>query len=262
MTENDRSGNGPDVPTPPSPGTPAAGSATPPLSTPEAGSATPPPPTSAPAPGSPTPPSTPATDSPPPYVPAEQQPPRQPANPRGQIRQQQPGVTQPRSPSLAEQRARAQAEREQVEAAMAAEAELARKKKLRKRLLIGGGVTVGVVALVAVGYAALSPSNVTATCVTNDDVVVQDDNFCDESYATSHGGHVSNGFIFLPIGNGGYNQYRYNYGGTGVVGQKISGGTTVMPPKANITTRSGSTVQRGGFGVSSGGSKSGTSGGS
>jgi hypothetical protein len=200
--------------------------------------------------------------TPPPYVPAEQQPPQQPANPRGQIRHQQPGQTKPRPPTLAEQRARAQAERQQVEAAMAREAEFARKKKLRKRLLIGGGVTVGVVALVAVGYAALSPSDVTATCVTSDDVVVQDDNFCDETYATSHGGHVSNGFIFLPIGGGGYNQYRYNYGGTGVVGQKISGGTTVKPPKANITSRSGSTVQRGGFGVSSGGSKSGTSGGS
>ncbi|MFD9733936.1 cell envelope integrity protein TolA [Umezawaea sp. NPDC059074] len=235
MTENDRSGTS---------------------GTPESGQNVPTPPSGVPAGGAPT-----GGSTPPPYVPATEQPPQQPSNPRGRIRQQD-GSTKPRPPSLAEQRAREQAQRELVAADEAREAEYARKKKIRKRLLIGGGVTVGVVALVAVGYAALSPSNVTATCTTSDDVVVADDNNCDENYARAHGGYSSGGFIFMPLVGGGYSQYRYNYGGTGVVGQKISGGTTVKPPKANISTRSGTSVQRGGFGVSSGGSKSGTSGGS
>jgi hypothetical protein len=194
-------------------------------------------------------------------VPATDQPPQQPSNPRGRIRQQD-GSTKPKPPSLAEQRAREQAQRDLIAADQAREAEYARKKKLRKRLLIGGGVTVGVVALVAIGYAALSPDEVTATCVTKDDVVVADDNNCDENYARSHGGYATGGFIYMPIVGGGYSQYRYNYGGSGVVGQKIAGGTTVKPPKASISTRSGTSIQRGGFGVSSGGSKSGTSGGS
>ncbi|PRY46025.1 hypothetical protein [Umezawaea tangerina] len=235
MTENDRSGTS---------GTPWTGSEgpTPPSGVPSSG---------VPAEGS----------APPPYVPATEQPPQQPTNPRGRIRQQD-GSSKPRPPTLAEQRARAAAQQELIEADQAREAEYQRKKKLRKRLLIGGGVTVGVVALVAIGYAALSPDNVTATCVTNDDVVVADDNNCDENYARAHGGYTSGGFIYMPIVGGGYSQYRYNYGGTGVVGQKISGGTTVKPPKASISTRSGTSIQRGGFGVSSGGSKSGTSGGS
>lgn len=231
MTENDRSGTpGPDVPTPPS-GWPAGGQATPP------------------------------SGSPPPYVPPPVQPPSQPppGSQRGQIRSQEAGSTKPRPPTLAEQRARLQAEHQQREMALAAEAAVARKAKKRKHLLIGGGVTVGVVALVAIGYAALKPDNVTATCTTTDDVVVADDQNCDEDYARAHGGYSSGGIIFLPIVGGGHSQYRYNYGGTGSVGQKISGGSTVAPPKANITTRSGSTVQRGGFGVSSGGSKSGGS---
>jgi len=229
MTENDRSGTpGPDAPTPPS-GLPAGGSATPP------------------------------SGSPPPYVPPPE-PTRQqaPGNQRGQIRSQEAGRTKARPPTLAEQRARQQAEHQQREMALAADAEVARKAKKRKRLLIGGGVTVGVVALVAIGYAALKPDNVTATCTTSDDVVVADDQNCDETYVRSHGGYSSGGIMFLPLPGGGYSQYRYNYGGTGSVGQKISGGSTVAPPKANISTRSGSTIQRGGFGVSSG-SKSGGS---
>ena len=234
MTENDRSGtsgtpeNGPNAPTPPS-GVPTGG--------------------------------VPAGGSPPPYVPAPDQPIQQPSNPRGRIRQPD-GQTRARPPTLAEQRAREQAQRDLIAADQARAAEYARKKKIRKRLLIGGGVTVGVVALVAIGYAALSPDNVTATCTSSDDVVVADDNNCDEDYARAHGGYSSGGFIYMPIGGGGYSQYRYNYGGTGVVGQKIAGGTTVKPPKASISTRSGTSIQRGGFGVSSGGSKSGTSGGS
>ncbi|GGP37273.1 hypothetical protein [Saccharothrix coeruleofusca] len=185
--------------------------------------------------------------TPPPYVPAPQQ---QPA--RGKIRRQESGVTKPRPPTLAEQRAREQALREQEQQRAALEAEQARKAKLRKRLLIGGGVTVGVVGVVAIWYAVASPDEVEAQC-TRDDVVVEDQ-YCDENYARSHGGYSSGGFIYI-----GGSSYRYHYGGPSTpVGQKVTGGSYTAPKGATITTKSGTTVQRGGFGVS-GGSKSGGS---
>lgn len=136
---------------------------------------------------------------------------------------------------------------------MAAEAAAwEKKRKRRKRLLIGGGVTAGVVGLVAIWYAAASPDNVTAQCTDQNGIVVDDD-YCDESYYRSHGGHSSGGFIYI-----GGSSYRYNYGGTGAIGQKVSGGSYTLPKGANVSTKSGTTVQRGGFGIS-GGSKSGGS---
>ncbi|MEU6154741.1 hypothetical protein ABZ816_32595 [Actinosynnema sp. NPDC047251] len=180
------------------------------------------------------------------------QPGGQPGQKRGQVRQQQPGVTQPRPPTVAEQRARAQEIQRRQQAELAEEAERARKKKLRKRLLIGGGVAVGVVGVVAIWYAASSPDDVEAQC-TQDGVVV-DDQYCDDNYARSHGGYTSGGFIYI-----GGSSYRYHYGGSSVpVGQKVSGGSYTVPKGANVTTKSGTTIQRGGFGVS-GGSKSGGS---
>ncbi|WP_308199179.1 hypothetical protein [Saccharothrix sp. S26] len=195
--------------------------------------------------------------TPPPYVPPTPPDARGPSDGpprggRGQIRQQEPGQTKPRPPTLAEQRARAAAIEQQREQQLAVEAEEARRKKLRKRLLIGGGVAVGVAGVVAIWYAASSPDDVVAQCV-KDDVVVEDQ-YCDESYARTHGGYVSGGFIYI-----GGSSYRYNYGAPSTpVGQKISGGTYTMPKGANISTKSGTVVQRGGFGVS-GGSKSGGS---
>jgi hypothetical protein len=189
--------------------------------------------------------------TPPPYVPPAPQGPPAPGG-RGQIRNQEPGVTKPRPPTLAEQRARALAIEQEREQQLALEAEEKRRKKLRKRLLIGGGVAVGVVGVVAIWYAASSPDEVEAQC-TQDDVVVEDQ-YCDESYARSHGGYTSGGFIYI-----GGSSYRYHYGGSGVpVGQKVSGGSYTVPKGANVTTKSGTVVQRGGFGVS-GGSKSGGS---
>ncbi|MGM1064964.1 hypothetical protein [Saccharothrix sp. Mg75] len=196
----------------------------------------------------PTPPAGGAT--PPPYAPPPS--PGQGQAGRGQIRRQEPGRTKPRPPTLAEQRARAQAIEEQREAELAREAEEKRKKKLRKRLLIGGGVTVGVVGVVAIWYAASSPDDVTAQCT--DDGVVVEDQYCDDNYARSHGGYSSGGFIYI-----GGNSYRYHYGSAPLsVGQKVSGGSYTIPKGANVTTKSGTTIQRGGFGVS-GGSKSGGS---
>ncbi|MFE2755497.1 hypothetical protein ACFXGA_26195 [Actinosynnema sp. NPDC059335] len=188
--------------------------------------------------------------TPPPYVPPTEQ--ASPPAGRGQIRNQEPGRTKPRPPTLAEQRARAAAIEQQREQQLAVEAEEARRRKLRKRLLVGGGVAAGVVGVVAIWYAVSSPDDVEAQC-TRDDVVVEDQ-YCDENYARSHGGYVSGGFIYI-----GGSSYRYHYGGPSTpVGQKVSGGSYTMPKGANISTKSGTVVQRGGFGVS-GGSKSGGS---
>ncbi|GGU21788.1 hypothetical protein [Lentzea flava] len=187
---------------------------------------------------------------PPPYQPAPQpQPPVKKG--KGSVRQQQAGVTKPRQPTVAEQRARAAALKAQQERFAAESAAFEKRRKTRKRLLIGGGVTLGVVALVAIWYAAASPKNVQAQCTDQNNVIVDDD-YCSDSYYRSHGGYSSGGFIYI-----GSNSYRYNYGGTGVVGQKVTGGSYTIPKGANVTTKSGTTVQRGGFGISSGSSSSG-----
>lgn len=193
------------------------------------------------------------------------QPPQEPPK-RGSMRFQD-GSTEARQPSLAEQRARQQALAEQerqeeldAEAARAAE----KKSSTKRKLLIGTGVTVGLVGLVATYYTVAKPEEVTAVCTTKDEIVDNDQN-CDENYVRSHGGYSSGGFFFLPIIGGGTNSYRYNYGGSGAIGQRVSGGSYNPPSsRANVRTKSGTTVQRGGFGISgkSGSSGSGKSGGS
>ena len=177
--------------------------------------------------------------------------------------------TKPREPTLAERRARQhaeQAEREaEVQAEADAEAEVERRRK-RKRVMIGAGVTVGIAAVVAGLVLASQSDDVTARCTSNDaannGTVVQDQ-YCDEDYVNSHGGHIANGIIFLPIpGGGGYSQYHYYYGGSGNIGQRVSGGSYTQPSSGTIKTGSGNTVSRGGLGVSSksggGGSDSGS----
>jgi hypothetical protein len=171
--------------------------------------------------------------------------------------------TTARQPSLGEQRARRQAliEEEEREALEQQNAEVAERKSATKRkILIGAGVTVGLVGLVATYYTVAKPAEVTAICASDKDVVAADNN-CDEAYWTTHGGHMSGGFLFVPIigGGGGFNSYRYNYGGQGAVGSPVSGGSYTAPPNANVTTKSGKSIQRGGFGISNK-SSSGTSG--
>ncbi|MEV5719972.1 hypothetical protein AB0L41_39310 [Amycolatopsis mediterranei] len=184
------------------------------------------------------------------------QPPPEPPK-RGSMRFQDSN-TRPKEPSLAEQRARQQAlvqEERDEELARQADAKAA----TRRKILIGSGVTVGLVGLVATFYTVAKPTEVTAVCTDSNGVVQNDDN-CDENYVTSHGGYHSGGFLFLPIPGGGYNSYRYNYGGQGVVGQRVSGGTYDAPSsRSNVNTKSGKSVQRGGFGISG---KSGGTGGS
>ena len=168
--------------------------------------------------------------------------------------------TRPRPPSVAEQRARREAEAEFA----AREAAAGAKNATRRRVMIGTGVTVGVAALVGAWYLLASPTTVSAQCTVagtggDADTIVADQN-CDPDYANTHGGYVSNGFIFLPLPGGGYRQYHYYYGGTtGTIGQRATGGSFTAPSNATVKTPSGKTVQRGGFGITgkSGGGSSG-----
>ena len=184
---------------------------------------------------------------------------------RGRIRQQDENTT-PREPTLAERRARERAERrkrQEEEERLTAEA--AGRKK-RKRILIGTGVTVGVVAIIAIGYAVSSSDDeVEARCVDANNVVVDDSNCVTPATGSSTTYYGGGGFYPIFIGGGG-GQYHYNYGGSGNVGQVASGGSTVVP-KDSTTVKSGTsgkTISRGGLGVSSGskGSSGGSSGGS
>ncbi|GAA1392458.1 hypothetical protein GCM10009613_37230 [Pseudonocardia kongjuensis] len=182
----------------------------------------------------------------------------------GRIRHQD-GSTTPREPTLAEKRAREQklrADREEVRRREA-------RSKTTKRVLIGTGATVGVVALIAAVYAASGggTETVDARCVDENQVVVPDENCA----GTSQSGQVSTGgggFAFVPIFlGGGGRQYHYNYGGTGNVGQVATGGN-VTPPPSGTTVRSGTTgstigsttrggtISRGGLGVGGGSSTS------
>ncbi|MDP7706208.1 MULTISPECIES: hypothetical protein [unclassified Mycobacterium] len=164
--------------------------------------------------------------------------------PLGSIQFQDAATTKPRPPTPAELRARRKHEdkqRELEEARQAAEA----KRQKQKRILMGSAAAVGVVGLVAgVGYWLLRPDNVTAQCVQDDPsgqpVIVPD------SYCTGHTPGM-NGFFFW-----GGHSYRYYYGSSGSVGQRPIGGSTSIPKGANVTTKSGTTIQRGGIGGSGG----------
>ncbi|WP_179956898.1 cell envelope integrity protein TolA [Amycolatopsis anabasis] len=181
----------------------------------------------------------------------EQQPPEQPR--RGSMRFQDAETTTPREPTLAEQRARRKAEAEERDREIAeqqARAEAERKASTKRKVMIGSGVTVGLVGLVASWYLVGMPEEVRAVCTDDKGTVAPDEN-CDEDYLRSHGAtyNPTTGLWVLPLFMGG-GQYHYNYGGTGTIGSRVSGGTYERPSNANITTNSGKTVQRGGFGIS------------
>jgi len=181
----------------------------------------------------------------------------------GSIQRQEPGVTQPRPPTVAEARARDKARKRAEEAQQrTAAAAAANKKRTRKRVLIGGVAIVGVAGLVGGGYLAYKaltkPDNVTAYCTVIDqngqEVVVDDDRCETASNAVGSGtggAHTLSNGIFIYNGS----QYRYYYGGNNTVGKPPTGGTTVQPKGAQISTKSGGTVTRGGLGT---GSKSGS----
>lgn len=184
---------------------------------------------------------------------------------RGRMRFQDETTT-PREPTLAERRAREVAARRAREAERREAEERERSARRRKRTLIGAGVTVGVVALIAVGYSVAQPDEeIQAQCVDEEGVIVDDSNCV--TPAASSGTHYGGGFYPIFIGGGG-RQYHYTYGGTGTVGQRVQGGTTTVPPESTrVTTSSGrtvagpsgsDTVSRGGLGVSRSGSSSGS----
>jgi hypothetical protein len=191
--------------------------------------------------------------------------------PQGSMRFQDE-TSRPREPTLAERKAREQAERRQREAAEQAEVDAQRSRTRRKRILIGAGATVGLVAVIAIGYAIAQPDeDVSARCVDDSGVVVDDSN-CVTPAASSSNYHSGGGLYPIFIGAGGA-QYHYNYGGSGSLGQPVSGGTTTVPRNSTrVTTPSGksvsvgssdssgskSSVSRGGLGSSSSGSSSGS----
>ncbi|MBJ8343342.1 hypothetical protein JGU72_01540 [Antrihabitans sp. YC2-6] len=156
------------------------------------------------------------------------------------MRRQDPQTARRKPQTVADARARDKARERKAELARQAEEDRLKKRKTKRRL-IGAGAVVGLVGVVALGYWALSADEVTARCVDDDGDIVA------ESYC---GGTPGPNGIFIIAGS----QYRYYYGGSGSVGQKISGGTTVKPKGATIKTTSGSTIQRGGLGSKIGGS--------
>ena len=98
--------------------------------------------------------------------------PQQPTQ-RGSMRFQDEN-TAPRQPSLGEQRARRQAliEEQEREEAEARNAEIAQRKASTKRkILVGSGVTVGLVGLVATYYTVAKPAEVTASCTNQNGIV-------------------------------------------------------------------------------------------
>jgi hypothetical protein len=189
--------------------------------------------------------------------------------PQGSMRFQDE-TTRPQEPTLAERKAREQAERRRREAQEQAEADAERSRTRRKRILVGAGVTVGLVAVIAIGYAIAQPDEeVTARCVDDSGVVVEDANCVTPAASNTH--YYGGGAVYpIFIGAGG-RQYHYNYGGSGSIGQTVSGGTTTVPrDTTHVTTASGKTlsgsgsstssssVTRGGLGSSSSGSSSGS----
>lgn len=166
---------------------------------------------------------------------------------RGNIRTQEPGVTQPRPPTLAESRARDKARKaretaERFAAEQAANAE--RRRSQNRKTLMGAVAVVGVVGVVALGYQVFKRDpDVTASCVDANNVVVPDD-YCGA-------GTPGMGGVFIFAGA----PYRYYYGGSsGGVGTPATGGTLTQPSRTTAKTKSGSTITRGGFGSSSAGS--------
>jgi hypothetical protein len=197
--------------------------------------------------------------------PAEEQPGdhREPST--GRMRFQDESTT-PREPTLAERRAREQAARREEEAERQQAADAERSRKKRKRILVGAGATVGIVALIAIGYQVAQPDDeVQARCVDEETNVVVDDANCATPVNNSGGYYGGGGIIPYPIFiGGGGRQYRYNYGGSGNIGQPVAGGTATVPKGGTrVTTPSGKSVagssgsgsvSRGGFGVSNNGS--------
>lgn len=105
----------------------------------------------------------------------------------GSISFQEPGITVPRPPTLAESRARYQAE--QAEQQRSAEEVVAKEKRKRSRKLIGGIAVVGIVGVVALAYIS-SPGQ---QCYDESTREVVSDSYCTNSYHSNDGVYVYHG---------------------------------------------------------------------
>ncbi|BBX87641.1 hypothetical protein MAUB_55140 [Mycolicibacterium aubagnense] len=170
-----------------------------------------------------------------------------PEAPHGSVRWQDPATAQPRQPSVAEARARdkAQRAREAAEKIEALKQEKARKRAATgKKVLIGSAVGVGVVAVVAAGYAIFHDDDqMSASCVKDGTNEVVPDSYCDS-------GRSSGGSTFFYAGS----SYRYYYGGSNSgIGTIAHGGTLTLPKGTTATTKSGTSISKGGSSISRGG---------
>jgi hypothetical protein len=172
-------------------------------------------------------------------TPTEQQPPAETAaeparvshaapRRRGSVRSQGAGTAvAPPSPAAARRRLLAQDARERKQA------EDERHQRTRRRVMVGSGVAIGVVGIAAIAYWS-SAGSTTAHCVDQANQPAPA-SYCD------NGSHVGSFFYF------GGSQYHYYYGGS-VSNGRYTGGGLSAPKGTTITTDSGKTIQRGGFG--------------
>jgi hypothetical protein len=106
---------------------------------------------------------------------------------------------------------------------------------------------IGVVSVMVVGFcsAVQAEEEVSADCVDYNQPLpdgtyaVVDDDYCDDDDGRTHYYGGSRG------------AYRWYYGGTRT-GNRVSGGTSLRPSDVEISSRSGKSIQRGGFGGKSG----------
>lgn len=131
--------------------------------------------------------------------------------------------------------------------------EAAAKDERDNSMKMGAIAIVGIAALIGGFYIvekSNEPDTVVASCYREDRdgtrTVVADSN-CDSSSA---------GVSYRTRSPTKWPQYRYYYGGTAQIGQAPSGGTTIKPSNAEIKTKSGAVIQRGGLGRGGGGSGS------
>jgi hypothetical protein len=169
----------------------------------------------------------------------------------GSISFQEPGVTTPREPTLAESRARYQAEQEAQRQREIEELHEENKRKWRRRL-IGGVAVVGIVGAVALVYIA-SPERRCYNDVTHQEMP---SSYCTSSYS---GGGVGGVYIFHHTGWFGSSPYsgsRFGGGYNSGRGYHSGGGYNSGGDSSSKSSSSSGGVQRGGINPGSRGSSS------
>ncbi|MFI7440364.1 hypothetical protein [Nonomuraea indica] len=104
---------------------------------------------------------------------------------------------------------------------------------------------IGVVSLMVVGFcSAVQDDEVEADCV-NLEMQLPDGTYevVDDEYCDDDGGHTA-------FYRGSHGAYTWYYGGNRV-GTRVGKGTTLRPSDVEINSRSGKSIQRGGFGSKS-----------